>query len=170
MSRGERVVRQTHARTCGAAALATLLREVLGQPADEAGILRKLGTRKAVDMDRLRRCAAGLGLRAHGYALDTATLGRVGRPGILHLQGSRELGHYVVLRGVDAENIRLADPARGDRHVSRDAFEVLWTAGRGEGRVLYVDQADSDWLPLKGPEDLPGRRAESSPLDWFPPP
>ncbi|WP_026340503.1 C39 family peptidase [Thioalkalivibrio sp. ALJT] len=169
MSGAERVVRQTHPRSCGAAALATLLREVLGQSMTEARVLRKLGTRKAVDMERLRRGAEGFGLRAHGYALDVATLEAVGRPGILHLPGSREVGHYVVLRGMDAETVRLADPARGDRHESREAFAALWNAGSAEGRVLYVDQKASDWLPLTDPDALPGRPAEASPLDWFPP-
>ena len=166
-----RVVRQSHPRSCGAAALATLLRANLGRSETESDLLRRLGTRGAVDMNSLRRCAESLGLRAHGYALDPENLQRVGRPAILHLQGSDQVGHFVVLRGMGGGSVRLADPARGDRLLVMPHFQALWLSrqAKGEGRALYVDARDSSWLPLTSAEDLPGPPPGALPLDWFPP-
>ena len=162
-----RVVRQSHAQSCGAAALATYYREVLGRPMTEEELLRRLGTRKAVDMDRLREQCRADGLVAHGYGLDIDTLARVGRPAILHLPGSRRIGHFAVLRGVENGTVRLADPAEGDRHLPRRRFVRLWS-GRmaGEGRALYVAAPEDDWLPLT--EESLGEAPRQG-ADWFPP-
>ncbi|MGM0516327.1 MAG: C39 family peptidase [Pseudomonadota bacterium] len=162
-----RVVRQSHAQSCGAAALATYYREVLGRPMSEEEMLRRLGTRKAVDMDRLREACRSEGLVAHGYGLDIDTLARVGRPAIVHLPGSRTIGHFAVLRGMGSGMVRLADPAEGDRYLPVKRFVRLWS-GRagGEGRALFVGEPGDDWLPLteQSLAEVPRRDP-----DWFPP-
>ncbi|WP_410276865.1 C39 family peptidase [Guyparkeria sp.] len=161
-----RVIRQSHAQSCGAAALATYYREVLGRPMSEGEMLRRLKTRKAVDMDRLRRECRRDGLVAHGYGLDIDTLARVGRPAIVYLPGSRTTGHFAVLRGMADGRVRLADPAERDRHLARGRFVELWS-GRagGEGKALFVAESGVDWLPLTecSLSDEPRRDP-----DWFP--
>ena len=125
--------------SCGAAALATLLREFYEIDTDEAEILRRMGKNNAASLADLARVVKGYGFKAAGYSLKLPDLMRLKIPAIVHLLHRGE-GHFSVVRGIrDDGLIALADPSWGNRNFLRHQFARLWDAqGTGEGKVLLI--------------------------------
>jgi len=138
-SRQHKVVLQEWDTSCGAAALATLLRFQLGDPVTERTVA--LGILRGTDPDRVRgrggfslldlkRFAESRGFAADGYAgLSTGQLLRLA-PAIVPIE-SLAGDHFVVFRGVVRGQAVLADPAFGNRTLPFAAFESLWKARLG---------------------------------------
>ncbi|ABI57492.1 C39 family peptidase [Alkalilimnicola ehrlichii MLHE-1] len=164
-----RVIPQSRPDSCGLAALATLMNEVLHLPTSEAALQARLKHRRPASLTDLSKLSRQAGLKAHAYAVDLDLLLRVQRPAILHMGASRRIGHYVVVRGVADDKAWLADPMRGNVHLDLTALKKHWYVPRKPfGHVLYVAGADEEWLPLNE-EHLPGSPPETV-SDWFPPP
>lgn len=132
------VVRQSGRRTCGAAALATLLHQQGAVGVDEARVLARIGHRGMASLAELALAAADLGHPVRGYAGGVAELTNLGRPVILHL-GPLRWGHYVVCREIHGDQALIADPARGNRALSLRQLAALWAGRRGEGYLLCPD-------------------------------
>ncbi len=125
--------------SCGAAALATLLREFYGVETNEAGVLQRMEISEAASFADLAAAAGTYGFRAAGLRISLADLLRLKIPVIVHLVHRGE-EHFSVVRGVRADGlIALADPSWGNRQLLRHQFAELWDAdGTGEGRVLLI--------------------------------
>lgn len=126
------VVRQRFDFSCGSAALATLLRlyGIGGSEADsfrgmwadgDRAQIRKLGF-SLLDM---KRYLAGRGLVANGYKVSLDAIAEAELPGIA-LITTRGYRHFVVLMGVDDDEVLVADPALGLRVERRDHFAASW--------------------------------------------
>ena len=139
------VVRQKYDFSCGSAALATLLRhhydlDVVETTAfrgmwakgDQAQI-RRLGF-SLLDM---KRWLASRGLAADGYKVPLAKIAETGVPGIA-LIAVRNYRHFVVVKGVSADEVLLGDPSTGVQVMPRARFEAAWN---GIYFVLSEDQA-----------------------------
>ena len=161
------IPRQSGRYTCGAAALATLYAEHLGWPRTEEDFLLLLGGSDAKSMDDLQWVCQRDGLIAVGYEVSVEALETIGRPAILHMYPEKSIGHFVVLRGMDGNRVRLADPEDGDTLLSYDEFERVWVDSHEEraGRALFVAPASEQWLPLRE-RDLDARIPSKS-LEWF---
>ena len=143
-ARHQNVVIQEWDSSCGAAALATILRFQLGDPVSERDIA--LGILRATDPDRVRgrggfslldlkRYATARGFAAEGYAgLTTGQLLRAA-PAIVPVRSHRG-DHFVVFRGVVNGQAVLADPAFGNRSLPYAAFEAAW-----KDRLAFVVRA-----------------------------
>ncbi|CAN5196017.1 hypothetical protein BH10PSE13_BH10PSE13_04340 [soil metagenome] len=144
------VIRQQRDFSCGAAALATLLRYHYAQPVSEADVFA--GMWATGDHDRIRqvgfsllemkRYLAARGLTANGYAVDLDKIAKAGVPGIalLTISGYK---HFVVVKGVSADRVLVGDPALGLRAVSRDRFLHEWN-----GVYFVIARADDVHRPL----------------------
>ncbi|MGE0653877.1 MAG: C39 family peptidase [Alphaproteobacteria bacterium] len=132
--RHENVVLQNWDFSCGAAALATILRQAFGYPVEERTIAEwmlrhgdpDLVTRRSgFSMLDLKSFLNSRGYEGIGYgqvALDDLTeMGSVLVP--LHLNG---IDHFVVFRGIAGDRVLFADPAFGNRTLSVQAFEHAW--------------------------------------------
>jgi predicted double-glycine peptidase len=108
--RDKYVVKQRLDYSCGAAALATLLRYYFDEPTSEAEILRLLVARLSVDEQRLREtrgfslldlkyAAEALGYQAAGFKLTVDDLAQLAAPVIVFIQ-PLDYKHFAVLRGV----------------------------------------------------------------------
>jgi predicted double-glycine peptidase len=138
-ARHENVVVQEWDSSCGAAALATILRFQFGDPVSERSVA--LGILRRTDPDRVRnrggfslldlkRYAETRGFAADGYAgLTTGQLLRLA-PAIVPIR-SHAGDHFVVFRGVVGGQAVLADPAFGNRSISFSQFERQWKDGLG---------------------------------------
>jgi uncharacterized protein len=143
-ARHQNVVIQEWDSSCGAAALATVLRYQLGDPVTErsvaVGMLRgvapeRVRARGGFSLLDMKRYAQARGFEAEGYAgLTRGQLLRLA-PAIVPI---RSFGgdHFVVFRGVVNGQAVVADPAFGNRSESFAAFESKW-----KDRLAFVVQA-----------------------------
>ena len=140
--RDKYVVKQRLDYSCGAAALATLLRYYFDEPTSEAEILRLLVARLSVDEQRLREtrgfslldlkfAAEALGYQAAGFKLTVDDLAKLAAPVIVFIQ-PLDYKHFAVLRGVAGGRVFLADPARGNVRMTIGRFLTEW------GGIVFV--------------------------------
>ena len=80
-----------------------------------------------------RAGAEELGLAARSVRASKSRLDELPLPAIVHWEGN----HWVVLYDVDDEHVRVADPARGLRRITRDEFVENWS---GYASLLAYDE------------------------------
>lgn len=120
--------------SCGAAALATILRYAYGLKVSERQVIE--GMLAVSDEEKVRRrgfslldikhYVARLGFRGRGYEVAPEMLRRIKVPTIA-LVDIRGYQHFVVLRKVAGEHAFIADPAMGNRVVHLDEFIDSWS-------------------------------------------
>lgn len=133
----DRVVMQRFDYSCGAAALATLMKHYFGDEVSEAGvlggILESLSAEAIADREEngfslldLKNYAVGLGYQAVGVKLKYVSLPKLKGPVLIHLERP-DYKHFAVLKGVRGDRVFLADPSRGNIRLSIDRFAQEWT-------------------------------------------
>jgi predicted double-glycine peptidase len=148
--RRENVVVQKWELSCGAAALATLLKYQHGEAVSETDIAKELIKREqyTADPSRLRaqqgfslldlkRFVNHRGFEGIGYGQLTleALIDRA--PAIVPIR-TNGYNHFVVFRGVMGNRVLLADPAWGNRTMRTDQFESMWLDYPTVGKVGFV--------------------------------
>lgn len=140
------LVEQAEEMDCGAACLAMVCRHH-GLPLT-LGKLRELAnvTTQGATLDSLARAGESLGFGARGVQCTYDALAGFELPFIVHWEGY----HYVVVYGVSARQVWVADPAVGFRKMSVEEFERGWsgtclvfTPGQDMGQQAA---ARSPWL------------------------
>ena len=136
--RDHNVIKQRYDYSCGAAALATLLRYYFADDRlDERGILEGIMGRLSEDEtgDRiqngfslldLKQQAERLGYQAAGVKLGLGRLPKLRGPVLVHLVCDGER-HFAILRGVREDRVFLADPSRGNVRMPVHQFAREWT-------------------------------------------
>ena len=127
------VVRQQYDFSCGSAALATLLRYHYGYKVAEENAFRGMWAQG--DREQIRRLGFSLldmkrwlssrGLSADGYQVDLDKIAETGVPGIA-LISVKNYRHFVVVKGVRANEVLLGDPSLGLTVMPRDEFLKAW--------------------------------------------
>lgn len=129
----ENLVRQNTDFSCGAAALATILRHGYGQNTDERRVMA--GLLEVSDAETVRRYGFSLldlkhyleqlGMRGRGYNVSVERLADIKVPVIvlLDLKGYR---HFVVFRAARDGLVHVADPALGNREMPVEDFIQAW--------------------------------------------
>ena len=150
--RQQGVVIQQWDLSCGAAALATILRYEYDDPATEREIARGLINRKEYlanpTLVKSREGFSLLDLKryvdAHGYegvgygSLSLADL--IEQAPILVPVNFYGYNHFVVFRGIRGNRVLLADPGYGNRTMLVGQFEDAWLNYPQVGRVGFVVQ------------------------------
>jgi predicted double-glycine peptidase len=147
--REEGVIIQQWDTSCAAAALATVFTYTHGDPVSEQtvaqGMLRyteplRVRYRGGFSLLDMKRYAEERGYVATGYlgfAFEDIVLFE-GAIVPLNLYG---YNHYVVFKGVaDSGDVWLADPAFGNRYMSRERFEDVWI----DGMAFVVSMGTND--------------------------
>lgn len=165
------IVKQQLDYSCGAAALATLMRYYFGDDTTEQELLdllnarfksltpKQLARKKRVGFSLLdlKTVAEQKGYRAAGFELKPEQLEKLAAPVIVYVH---PLGyhHFAVLRGIAGDRALLADPSRGNlsMHTARFAKEyggVVFALGRaGEGDLARYPLDMSRLLEYAPPE------------------
>lgn len=128
------LVEQQTDYSCGAAALATILRYAYDRNgATEVRILKGLFSvadrekvrEKGFSLLDLKRFVEGIGMRGRGYRVAADTLGDIKIPTIalVEIDGYR---HFVVVRQVEGDRVFVGDPALGNRTMTLEAFIEAW--------------------------------------------
>jgi predicted double-glycine peptidase len=142
------LVRQQTDITCGAAALATILRHYYGMDASEGSVAEEILTtatppqkasiaRYGFSMLELKKAATQQGLEAGGFRLEDPERLRGIEVPVIALIQVRGYAHFVVVRGMAKDKVFVADPAFGNRTVDFDDFVQSW-----DGVVLVAVPPD----------------------------
>ena len=155
-ARFRQTVRQEEDFSCGSAAVATLLTYHYGLTTSYREVLEAMYV--AGDQHKIRREGFSLldmklylesrGFQADGFHAPLDKLVSTSTPAIV-LVNESGYNHFVVIKGLVANEVLLGDPALGARVVKRSAFEATWVNKlvfviHGEGLAGQFNTA-SDW-------------------------
>ncbi|WP_198962646.1 C39 family peptidase [Mangrovitalea sediminis] len=126
-------IHQQYDYSCGSAAVATLLTYQFHDPVSESQVFQamwKLGNQEAIrregfSMWDMKTYLESRGYTANGYEVPLERLITAGLPAIA-LITENGYAHFVVIKGLDSQDVVLGDPARGTRIMTRAAFEASW--------------------------------------------
>ena len=147
--RDESVIKQRFDFSCGAAALATMLRYGFDDRVTEQQLLKELFGQLTQEEQRtarsvgfslldLQRVAQARGYNAEGFRLQPAQLSMLAGPAIVFIE-PRGYKHFAVIRGVRGDRVYLADPSRGNIRMPMYAFLDSWLQDDGKGVVFVVE-------------------------------
>ena len=157
--RHENVVLQHFDLSCGAAALATILRYEHGEDVTERDVAIGLISRNIyIENPSVLRARQGFSLldmkryvQRLGYVGEA--LGSVSYKDLLRLVPAivpvqlHGYNHFVVFRGTLGSSVLLADPAYGNRTMSRRRFVSAWINYQKFGRVAFVVKRRDGLIP-----------------------
>jgi len=172
--RDRNVVLQSFDYSCGAGALATLLRYYFGEDVSEEEILLRIlaplgpeeisaREKNGLSLLDLKLCAERLGYQAVAAKLTYAALSQLKGPILIHLERDN-YRHFAVLKGVRGDRVYLADPSRGNVRISLNRFAEEWTGAalilgkQGFGLPQDYPLALDEQQPVQN-EVLPARRS-----------
>jgi predicted double-glycine peptidase len=162
--RDQNIVKQQLDYSCGAAALATLLKYYYKEDVTEAELLARLQSllvnlteeewshkkRVGFSLLDLKKVALEKGYRSAGFELKLEQLRKLAAPVLVYVHPF-DFHHFAVLRGIVGDRVYLADPSRGNLRMSLDRF------GEEYGGVIFVlGKTDEDLL--KAYPLAPGRQ------------
>ena len=167
--RDQNIVKQQFDYSCGAAALATMLRYGFGENVTEREIVVQLFNRlsepekadrlsKGFSLLDLQGVAQDRGYNAQGFRLAPGELSLLGGPVIVFVE-PRGYKHFAVLRGVRDDRVYLADPSRGNIRMPGYTFLEDWLQPDGKGIIFVVEPKTGlpDKTALTLPQNLPPR-------------
>jgi predicted double-glycine peptidase len=148
-------IRQRQDWSCGSAAVATLLTFHYGHPVSETQALEAMfarGNQQRIQREGfslldMKLYLESLGYRADGFETTLDRLARVKVPAIVIIN-DQGYNHFVVVKGLRHGSVLLGDPAKGNRVVSRQAFEAMW-----ESRILFVVTSRRDGVAFNHRDD-----------------
>jgi predicted double-glycine peptidase len=149
------IVRQEQDWSCGSAAVATLLTYHYNHPMTEAEALSAMFARgnqakirrEGFSLLDIKRFLESLGYQANGFETSIDRLARVNVPAIVIINDNG-YNHFVVVKGLRHGNVLLGDPAKGNRVVSRTAFDAMW-----QSRIVFVITSRRDGVAFNFSED-----------------
>ena len=147
--RDQNLVKQRFDYSCGAAALATLLRYGFGENVTERQILvdlfgllsdeeKAVRLRSGFSLLDLQLVAEAMDYTAQGFRLTPEQLPLLGGPVIVFIE-PRGYKHFAVLRGVRGDRVYLADPSRGNIRMPAYNFLKDWLQDDGLGIIFVVE-------------------------------
>ena len=147
--RFENVVQQKHDLSCGAAAMATLLKYYYHEEIDEQAIIEgifEFGDRENISRDgfsvkELKRYANERGFSVQSFRMRDVDVLRDIRLPFLSLISVGSYLHFVVVRGIEGDTVYVADPAFGNLRMDIEKFERIWTK---RSAYFVVDYALND--------------------------
>ncbi len=138
-------VRQIDFADCGVAALAMVCR-AFGRKVSLPFLRHVAGTgQEGTSLRGIMRAAEEAGLDARALKSSKERLDELPLPAIIHWEGN----HWIVLYAVDGDRVRVADPARGLRRLTRAEVEEKWSGWCATFRPTpKLDEAPVDHLDL----------------------
>ena len=127
------LVQQKTDFSCGAAALATILRQAYWLDVDEEQIIEGMLSHSDQDLVRvqgfsmldMKRYVESIGMRARGYRVATETLSDIKIP-VVVLLDIRGYKHFVVMQRVQNGWVYIGDPVLGHKRYKVDDFVKGW--------------------------------------------
>ncbi|BBP76852.1 peptidase C39 [Pseudomonas gingeri NCPPB 3146 = LMG 5327] len=119
--------------SCGAAALATILRQAYWMDVNEEQIIKGMLTtsdqelvkKQGFSMLDMKRYVESIGMRARGYRIPADSLPSVTIP-VVVLMDIRGYKHFVVMQRADKDWVYIGDPVLGHKRYAAADFEKGW--------------------------------------------
>jgi predicted double-glycine peptidase len=136
--RGEGVVRQKWDVSCGAAALSTVLTYDFKDPTPETAIVvwllhrvdgKRVRDRGGFSLLDLKHFAEARGYQAEGFSGMTMEDLVLEKSSVITPIRAKGVDHFVVVKGIVAGHVVMADPAFGNMTMRVDQFQKLWKNG-----------------------------------------
>jgi len=132
-ARFRNMVRQHTDYSCGAAALATILRYAYHLNVDETSVIQgmlgvsdsELVKQRGFSLLDIKHYVESLGMRGRGYRISEDRLRSLRVPGLV-LMDVNGFRHFVVLKQINDDLVELADPILGNRSMPIDQFMKAW--------------------------------------------
>ncbi len=133
-ARFQTIIRQQYDYSCGSAAVASLLTFHYGRPTTEEEVFKAMFA--TGDQEKIQREGFSLldmkvhlarqGLVADGFKVTLDRLAELGVPVItlISIGGYR---HFIIIKGLDEDEVLIGDPAFGVRIVKKDQFVGGWS-------------------------------------------
>lgn len=158
----EGMVRQQTDFSCGAAALATIFNYAFGRKATEQQILvnmlkvadPEVVKDKGFSLLDMKNYVKAIGMSGEGFEVPFTALAELKVPAIA-LMNIKNYKHFVVIRKAGDDFIQVADPALGNRTLSRGEFEKSWN---GVVFVVLGEGFDPNSALRNPPPPLSARR------------
>lgn len=158
----DNIVRQQTDFSCGAAALATIFNHAYGKSTTEQQVLvnmlkvadPEIVRDKGFSLLDMKRYVSAIGMTGEGFEVPFEALGELKVPGIV-LLNIKNYKHFVVVRQAGDDYVQIADPAVGNKVMSRGDFEAAWN------QVVFVvlgDGYDPNSVLKNPPPPLSARR------------
>lgn len=138
--RDEHVVKQELDYSCGPASVATILTHYYKRPTTEEELIRKMNQWRAASFADIARILPDYGYKAIGIAISVEQLRKIKVPAIVYLRHEGQ-EHFSVLKGVNEDNVYLADPSWGNVRFRWTRFMSMWeTRGveKEKGKILLI--------------------------------
>lgn len=127
------LVQQKTDFSCGAAALATILKQAYWLDVDESQVIEGMLAQADPDtvkvqgfsMLDMKRYVESIGMRARGYRVEADSLDRVSIP-VVVLMDIRGYKHFVVLQRIHRGWVYIGDPVLGHKRYKFDDFVKGW--------------------------------------------
>lgn len=138
--RFKQVIRQAYDLSCGAAAVATLMKYYYSEKTDEKQVIDtifKFGDKDKIQkagfsMLELKKYGERRGYVSQGFRIPKVENLKKLKVPVLTLINTRGYNHFVVIKGVKNGQVYIADPAFGNISKSLEEFEEGW------GNVILV--------------------------------
>jgi predicted double-glycine peptidase len=158
----EGMVRQQTDFSCGAAALATIFNYGFGRKTTEQQILvnmmkvsdPEVVREKGFSLLDMKNYVKAIGMTGEGFEVPFSALAELKVPAIA-LMNIKNYKHFVVIRKAGDDYIQVADPALGNRSLSRREFEKSWN---GVVFVVLGEGFDPNSVLRNPPPPLSARR------------
>lgn len=119
--------------SCGAAALATILRHAYGRDITEINVIedmmkvsdQALVREQGFSMLDMKKYVEAIGMRGRGYHVKPEALEKLQVP-VVALLDIRGYKHFVVVKKAAADRIYIGDPALGNRVMDKKDFVAGW--------------------------------------------
>jgi hypothetical protein len=139
-ARFQTIILQKFDYSCGSAALASLLTFHYGRPTSEDEVFKAMFAtgdqakiqREGFSLLDMKVHLARQGLVADGFKMTLDRLAKLGVP-VITLINTGGYRHFVVIKGINEDDVVLGDPAQGVVIVKREDFEPAWS-----GVVLVI--------------------------------
>lgn len=138
--RDQNVVKQQLDYSCGPASVATILSHYYTHQTTEQEIILKLNQWSAASFADITRVLPEYGYKGVGIALNAEKLRKIKMPAIVYLRHNNQ-DHFSVLKGVNDDNVYLADPSWGNVRFRWSRFLSMWETREDEaqkGKILLI--------------------------------
>lgn len=143
------VIRQTRNNSCGAAALATMLKYKfhINEINEDIILSKMINKNKEASFFDLVQISKTFNINAIGLSLTLNELLNIKKPVIAYVNNSLNNDHFIIINGIVNKEILISDPAIGNYSLKADDFEKIWLLrDHKKGDILYLYRDSKDYL------------------------
>ncbi|KGQ63792.1 hypothetical protein IO43_07265 [Gallibacterium anatis 7990] len=143
------VIRQTKNNSCGAAALATMLKYKfhISEITEDIILSKMKNQNKEASFFDLVQISKTFNINAIGLSLTLKELLNIKKPVIAYVNNNLNNDHFIIINGIVNKEILISDPAIGNYSLKADDFEKIWLLrDNKKGDILYLYSDSKDYL------------------------